>query len=376
MNEYTIFDVETTGATNGTKGNPYSVYNRVVLWGALRSLGSTPELSTGSIPNVEGICVAFNIKFDLAWRRRYGGSSPTRIWDCQYAQFCILRQQVPWLSLNDCLEYYGYPLKLDVVKKEYWEKGIDTDQVPLPILEEYLRGDLIGTEQVYKAQLNYLQDKPQLMKLILLGMEDILYTAEMEWNGLYYNLKKSVHEANKIQQRIEEIDQSLHDYAGDYPINWTSNDHISAILYGGVLKEEYTEYYERVLKSGEVKQKQRQNIREIQLPSLVKPLKAWRVKKEGYYKVNEDTLMKAREKGNKKAKVIIDLLLERAKLEKLDSSYFTGLVNLYKIKGWKDGIIHGQLNHCVTRTARIASKDPNLQNLADPARACIETRFG
>lgn len=375
MNEYTVFDVETTGATNGTKGNPYCINNHLVLWGMRRSVGDLAELSTGPILPIEGVCVGLNLKFDLAWLRRCGGSLPSRIWDCQYAQYCILRQQVPWLSLNDCLEYYGYPLKLDAVKTEYWDKGIDTDQIPKNVLEEYLNYDLIGTEKVYKAQLNYLQDKPQLMKLILLGMEDILYTFEMEWNGLHYDLKLSFQKSNEIQQRISEIDQDLVAIAGDYPINWSSNDHISAVLFGGVIKETYREYYQQTLKSGEVKDKSRWSTREHQLPPLIKPKKKWAVKKEGYYSTNEETLVEAKRYATKKATKIIDLLLERSKLEKLDSSYFTGLPKLYHEYQWHSSIIHGQLNHCITRTGRISSQKPNLQNNPDAVRECLSSRF-
>ena len=374
MDNYTVLDIETTGATNGTKGNPYNVFNRVVLYGTLKSSGNIQIRSDGC-PEILGVLVGVNCKFDLAWRRRNGGTLPTRIWDCQYAQFCILRQQVPWLSLNDCLKYYGYPPKLDVVKTEYWDKGIDTDQIPLSILKEYLEYDLVGTEKVYKAQLNYLQDKPQLMKLILLGMEDILYTFEMEWNGLHYDLKLSFQKSNEIQQRISEIDQDLLDLAGDYPINWASNDHLSAILFGGTVKEPYREEYTRTLKSGEIKNKARWSVRKIQLPSLIKPKKKWAVKKEGYYSTNEETLIEAKKNATKKAIKIIDLLLERSKLEKLDSSYFTGIPKLYHGYNWKQALLHGQFNHCITRTGRISSQKPNLQNIADQVRECLSSRF-
>lgn len=378
MNDYIIFDLETTGATNDTNGNPFCVWNRLVLGGI--KMGDNMLFFSTAPTNKkelwgERTVVGFNIKFDLHWSRRYGIPLPRKIWDCQYAQFVIWRQKKPYISLNDCLYHYGYPLKLDIVKTEYWDKEIDTDLVPPNILQEYLGGDLVKTEQVYKAQLNYLADKPELMKLCMVGMDDILTTAEMEWNGIYYDIEKSLHEARKIQQRISEIDVELDQLAGDYPINWSSNDNVSAILFGGIIKEEYTETYERILKSGEVKQKQRQSIREIELPSLIEPLKAWEVKKKGYYSVNAETLIKARKRGNKKAKKIIDLLLERAKLEKLDSSYFSGLVSLYQSRGWQDSILHGQLNHCIARSGRIASKEPNQQNIPDQARACIITRY-
>ena len=377
--KYVIVDVETTGATNGTKGNPFSASNNLVLSGIryksiCKTVSGNPRVEFSMLD--KGLrWVGTNIKFDLHWLRRHGISLPAIIWDCQYAQYCIERQKQSYISLDHCLEFYGYPPKLDVVRTEYWDKGIDTDEVPLEILSEYLEGDLIKTEQVFKAQLNYLADKPELYRLILLGMDDILVTCEMEWNGLYYNLEASLLEGRKTSLVIEEIDAELRKYADGFDLNFNSNDHISAFLYGGVVKDKYREVYYQTLKSGEVKRKERWSIRELQFPALVPHIKGTEVAKGGYYAVNEDTLIKAAVKANKKGKHVIDLLLKRAKLEKLQSSYYEGIPKLYYEMDWTNGILHGTLNHGITRTSRIASSRPNQQNIPDEARLFLESRF-
>ena len=107
------------------------------------------------------ILVGFNIKFDIHWLMNIGVTfdNVKQIWDCQIAEFMLNSQNNPYPSLNEALEKYGLLLKLDVVKTEYWDKNIDTDQIPVSILQEYLEYDLIGTEEVFKRQYEQLTGK-------------------------------------------------------------------------------------------------------------------------------------------------------------------------------------------------------------------------
>ena len=100
------------------------------------------------------IVVGFNIKFDLHWLANIGVDIRCikRIWDCQIAEFLLSAQRNPYNSLNDACIKYNIPLKLDVVKTEYWDKGIDTDSIPTDVLQEYLEADLDRTERVFKIQ--------------------------------------------------------------------------------------------------------------------------------------------------------------------------------------------------------------------------------
>lgn len=380
-----FFDVETTGATNESYGHPFDPRNKLCMLGFRASDGVyLVPIEMGDLPVGKGLAdfnsrgkefcfVGFNIKFDLHWIRRYGLNLPTQIWDCQYAQYCIWRQERTYPSLDQALEYWGFPKKLDKVKTEYWDKGIDTDQVPLPMLEEYLAGDLERTQWVYEAQLNYVADKPELYKLIVLGNEDILVTQEMEWNGFYYDNEASIAKGKEIEVEISEIDHELSSFVPNVPADWNSNDFVSAVLYGGVVKESYRESYERVLKSGEVKPKERWSIREHQLPALVKPVKGSELAKEGFYSTNEDSLRKL--KGNKKVQRIVELLLHRAKIEKLMSTYYFGFPKLYEKKNWENNFYHPNLNHVVARTGRLSSTTPNGQNIPDMIRKLMVSRY-
>lgn len=100
------------------------------------------------------LIVGFNIKHDLHWLKRVGikNAYDLPIWDCQIAEFMLESQKNPYPSLNKTCEKYNIPLKVDVVAKEYWDKGYDTDEVPIDILWEYLQGDLDRTERVFIKQ--------------------------------------------------------------------------------------------------------------------------------------------------------------------------------------------------------------------------------
>ena len=386
-----FIDGETTGATNDSFGSPFNPDNRLVYFGyRLGTNSNCLPIEFAGLPyghNLSDIrekfqenplVVGFNTKFDLHWLRRYSVPYPKVIWDCQYAQYCIWRQKRPYPSLNDCLKEYGYPLKLDIVETEYWNKEIDTDQVPEDLLVEYLEGDLVRTQWVFEAQCRYLADKPELLKLIQLGNMDILVTAEMEWNGIYYNNEKSIQKGNELNERILNIDRELDLLAvpsGDVPTDWNSNDFVSCVLYGGLVKQKYRETYEQVLKSGEVKKKERWAFREVPLPTLVKPLAKTKLAKEGFYATSEDVLIKLKAKATKKVTKIIDLLLERSKLEKLVSTYYHGFPKIYQRKNWVNDIYHPNLNHVKTRTGRLSSTDPNGQNIPDSVRELIESGY-
>jgi len=175
------------------------------------------------------------------------------------------------------------------------------------------------------------------------------------------------------------MDRKLTQLVPDPNINWNSGDHLSAVLYGGVVRYDVRETYTVVLKSGAHKTKEHWITKDIVFDQLVAPLEKTELKpkKSGdgrvYFKTDEGTLLKLKASG--KAKEIIKLILARSKLDKKVGTYYEGIPSLYEKMGWQDGLIHGQLHHCVARTGRLSSSSPNLQNIEDAVRLCIITRF-
>lgn len=331
----------------------------------------------------------FNAKYDMHWGKRYGLDFTDKpIWDVQLFYFILGSQQQPFPSLNDAALHYRFPTKLDIVKTEYWEQGLDTDQVPLDILTEYGEWD---TELTLRCMLEQFKDysrnmTKQQQALVKIGMKDIHNLAEMEWNGFLYDHDLSKKLSEETDKKLEEIDKQLITSLGidQLPdavrsvVNFNSNDHLSALLYGGVIKyverEEYLFEYKPDAK-GRAKPpvwKIRKVPKTYVCPRLFDPVPRSELAKEGYYSTNEDTLKKI--KATKKERLPLDLLLERAKLDKLNGTYFKGFPKLMEEMGWGD-VIHGGFNQCVTSTGRLSSTRPNLQNVPPIHKVCFKSRF-
>lgn len=142
----------------------------------------------------------------------------------------------------------------------------------------------------------------------------VLY--EMQKNGIKVNKEKLKDYGDKLQVRIEELEQSIHALAGE-EFNINSPKQLGEILF--------------------VK---------LQLPNGKKT-------KTGY-STSADVLEKIKNEHE-----IVPMILEYRQLVKLKSTYADGLSNFIS----KDGRIHGKFNQTITATGRISSTDPNLQNI-------------
>lgn len=393
MNVLTL-DVETTISN---KGNPFDQTNELVCVG-FRYLTNDSDsifyedqfhLIQGYIDNAD-LLVGFNIKFDLHWLRRAGiDFSGKRIWDCQIGEFLLNDQLTPYPSLDGAAMKYGYEKKLDIVKEEYWNKGIDTDEIPRDILSNYLSQDLILTEQVYLAQVEQFRTKVSpsgltnigKMNLFKLQCADLLVLEEMEWNGISFASEKARAKAEELQTEIDGITKELSYYTAGVPVNPNSNDHISCLLYGGIISVD-DRIPIGVYKTGQRVGETRYKIvtKEYELPRLVDPLKGTETKwakvhvgdagevyidkdKPTHWKTNADVLRSL--KLSPVAKKVVGHLTRYSELEKLRGTYLIGWSNLIEKMNWPHNKIHGTLNQCVAVTGRLSSTKPNLQN-ADP----------
>ncbi|MDX9757145.1 MAG: hypothetical protein RBT52_06565, partial [Sulfurimonas sp.] len=193
------------------------------------------------------LLVGFNIKFDCHWLVRYGIKFDNkRIWDCQIAHFLIVNQREKFPSLNGVAEYYGLGKKEDVVAA-MWKEGINTPDIPWETLESYLKQDLNLTYQIYLKQKDYFKDHPALYRLFFLEMLDLPILQEMEMNGMRFDKEKSL---VKSKETLTHLTRLYDRYNFAVPINLSSGDHLSALLYGGTIKEKYRESYQFIYKDG------------------------------------------------------------------------------------------------------------------------------
>jgi DNA polymerase I-like protein with 3'-5' exonuclease and polymerase domains len=394
-------------ATTKAKGNPFTTDNRLCLVGIYdASLYRSFDIEYSGLPYAASLSeikaaieeadllIGFNIKYDLHWIRRYVPDIHfPAVWDCQLAEFILGSQKLSYPSLDEACNRRGLGSKLDVVSSEYWANGIDTDKVPKHILEEYLKQDVDLTYKLYLKQRELLGASP----LFKLQCYDLLTLQEMEFNGMIYDEEESERKAKELDVELGQLDQTLNSLCPVTNINWASNDHLSVVLYGGILGVAGDVPTRRVLKDGTVKEGTKKGVIYTELPQLVKPLKNSETlptsKMDDYelnktnetrrlegkklftriYSVDEQTLKSVKATGT--ARKIINSILRRSELEKLQSTYYRGLPKTIRDKGWPPGEIHGQFNQCVARTGRLSSSGPNLQNQSEDVKPLFKSRY-
>ncbi len=263
-------DVETTIKYDA---NPYAKGNEdgLVCWSWADETGSYAERwvcdDTWQSANAAqeavdeaSLIVGFNFKFDVAWLRKNGVDfSNATIWDVQIAEFIISRQLTKFPSLRDTCLRYGIAPKLDVVKTEYWEKGIDTCDVPWDVLSEYASHDAAITLACYHEQLKHMT--PAQIKLCKLMSQDLLILQEMESNGITYDEALCLEKQKELSAEIEQINRDLSGFCPDVALNFGSNHQLSAFLYGGVVVEtvkEHVGFYKTGSKAGQPKYKNKE----------------------------------------------------------------------------------------------------------------------
>lgn len=366
-----------TEVTTYNFGNPFDSRNHCVCYsfadgtdsdGVLVSPESLAELQR-RIDEAD-VLPLFNAKFDLHWYRNLGiRFDHKRIWDCQLAEFILSNQTWKFPDLDTALRNYGLEPKLDVVKNEYWAKGINTDEIPWDILQPYARVDAEQTLALYHEQVKRLTGLK--LKLFNLQCMDLLLLADMEYNGLPYNEELCNTKAEEIEEQTKKIKEQLDNVYPNVPINFGSNDQLSAFLYGGTISVESREhigFYKTGTKVGQPRY--RVVTEEHTLPRQYEPLKGSEMAKPGIYSTSEDTLLKLKGK-----KGTVQMLLELSKLEKLCGTYYRGLPKLNQTMHWQPGVLHGQFNQCVAATGRLSSSKPNLQNFAADVNIVFESEY-
>ncbi|MBP9759712.1 hypothetical protein KBD45_08525 [Candidatus Dojkabacteria bacterium] len=223
-------------------------------------------------------------------------------------------------------------------------------------------------------------NQEKFYKLFRIACTDLLVLQEMEWNGMLFDAKNAEERAVLLNKEIAVLEARFKDLVGN-AVSITSGDHISAILYGGIIEEVIkipAGYYKSGARKGEVKYAN--HVIQHTFDRLVNPLKdtltANSKKKEDakqIWSVGEDVLKQL--KGSAKAKEIISIILEHRRIYKAVSTYLVGYGDLIKEMGWENNVLHPNFNQCIVKTSRLSSSKPNGQNMGDEIKQFIISRY-
>lgn len=226
--KYCVLDLETTTKTvHGRIANPF--YNRIIAIGTkhyegiedgfsqpisryIRDEGGIQDIIKVILRNVD-VIVGHNLKFDLLYLWEIhtlqdwlvaGGV----IWDTQLAEYYLTNQQTKFASLRELAVKVYTCEERDKLMEPYWEKGIDTYDIPKELVCKDVMNDVTDTEKIYIKQL-IKANTLGMMKIIEHKMEALLATTEMEYNGLMADRIKMEENKAKLEDKLNTLDIEL-----------------------------------------------------------------------------------------------------------------------------------------------------------------------
>lgn len=321
------------------------------------------------------VIIAHNLKFDLHWIHHIGvDTSNNRYFDTLVAEYLIRGQRAGTkLSLKDLSTKYGIPEKIDAVA-EWWDSGYETDEIPLDTLIPYGEQDVLNCEAIFKAQIPIIKAQNQ-SKIVKLRSESLRVTQQIEYNGMMIDKDFCSEMSSDYDRQITEMYDLLNQIVTDVlpelidvPFKLSSNEHLSAILFGGELKYE-----------GYVDGKREGTLKKGKVSVMTKgfgftPREGTEAAKQGYYSVDKAQLDGLKCKPKTPQYVFINSMADLSKMEKMKSTYCDSL-----LEKEVNSIVHPSINETTTRTGRYSASNPNTQNMpregTSPIKGMFITRY-
>ena len=212
-------------------------------------------------------------------------------------------------------KHFGFNDKSDTYEELFGKGGFEN--TPLNVAYIYACKDTHLTWSLYQWQLEHLKKQPKLWHIAFdIEMPLIPVLLKMHYRGFNLDMEYAEKYLLELQEQINKMEEELAEYFPD--INLNSNQQLAEYLYGT-----------------------------LKLPD------------NHNGSVDKEALKELADEYEG-----VKILLEYRKLTKLKSTYIEPLPQ----KVWSDGFLHGEINQMGTKTGRLASENPNLQNIPPAAR--------
>ena len=212
-------------------------------------------------------------------------------------------------------KHFGFPDPSDTYEELFGKGGFEN--TPLNVAYIYACKDTHLTWSLYQWQLEHLKKQPKLWHVAFdIEMPLIPVLLKMHYRGFNLDMEYAEKYLIELQEQINKMEEELAEYFPN--INLNSNQQLAEYLYGT-----------------------------LKLPD------------NHNGSVDKDALKELADEYEG-----VKILLEYRKLTKLKSTYIEPLPQ----KVWDDGFLHGEINQMGTKTGRLASENPNLQNIPPAAR--------
>lgn len=237
-------------------GTPYESNNRLVSVGYSTSDGECEYLffnhrdlsddfdSRDSCKKLQEVLdrtellVIFNATSDLSWLLATGFKYEGRIFDPRGFEYINNYGMKQPTSLKAIITKYGIGHKEDVIS-QYFEKGYNTDEIPIDVLEEYGRNDVEVLVKLFDLQKELFKDNSKIkstLPALRLTNDAIPVLVNMTSNSIKIDTKRLLEIEKDYRRELSETDVELHKNCkiliGDYPINLESPEQLSWLFYG------------------------------------------------------------------------------------------------------------------------------------------------
>lgn len=425
-----VLDLETTmDSSKKFSASPHDVSNSIIV-GATKEFNmqdtnednfisdsypvSYPEWLFWEEHSVIDVLVGHNIKFDLNYLRNkryeknlYPYLKKTLIWDTKLIDF-MMKGMVKSSTLQE-LGMQVHAIKSKILETTLNE-GKKTTDIPLKDLSAYVKQDVEVTSQIYRSQ-QYRIEKERVfglrtisnfLNVLAIKSNALKALSSIECEGMYIDSDILSKEMSICAEKLAKVESLLTQKAQEIseergiPSSWKfipgSNKSLNELLLENniitiqniICKDKKGDVilYKTGKKAGEVRTKKTEVICPLVTYSKEHILKKYLEKREKGYSFdskNINTILTSISIGAStrltNLSKFLTLLLEWRKYSKLNDTYFQGLCkNIYA----HDSCVHTNFHQTVTKTGRLSSSSPNLQNIAntEEVQKCFTSRWG